>query len=187
MGVLNPYTSMSFFSLCIIILIYFPNCHTKNNKNKQLAFAAVLFGMNNSNPSCDAEIISSNIHQTRNIIANEIDCKEISNFKFDSRIFTPLLNSNVYQLKFENLISIELGGNNYLSLMPTVLFNTSQAIVFDSLGYKTNPRIYNYAEYRAMIFLKNGTYTAIEGISGESVQSAYLEAFQKCQKEFLQK
>lgn len=189
MRILIPSTSVLFSFLYILFLFLFLHCHSKNNKNKQIVLAAAFLAMNNSNSACDAGIVASNIlieNQTRNII-EEIDCNEISNFKFDSRVFSPFLNSAVNQLKFENTVSIFHSGNGVLFPMPTVLFNTSRSIFFDPVGYKTNPRLYDYTEYRAMLFYKNGTHTGIEAASVESAESAFRLAFEKCQKEFLKR
>jgi hypothetical protein len=84
MGILNPFTSMSFLSLCIIILIYFPHCHTKNNKNKQIAFAAVLFGMNNKiDQHFDADALSAD-----GTIVLEVEAgRAVDNYQFLKDIF----------------------------------------------------------------------------------------------------
>ncbi len=187
MRILNPSASVSFSFICILSLFLLLHCHTKNNKNKQIALAAVVFTANNSSSSCDAGIVASNIlvqYQTRNIITEKIDCDDISNFKFDSRVFSPILNSGSNQLSFENTISIPQAGNSILFPMPTILFNTSRSILFDPVGYKINPKLYDYIEYRAMLFNRNGTYTGMEAVSEESAEAAFREAFQKCQKGF---
>lgn len=126
---------------------------------------------------------SRQLSPTRNYTSEDLNCNEISNYKFDSREFNPFSNLDSFQLTYNATISIRKQGQNFSFLMPTTLFNTSRSIIIDSGGYKTNPKLYHSKEYRALFFLGNGKFSGIEAVSEESADAAFQEAYQKCLKE----
>lgn len=167
------------YLFCVILLI---TCKTEKDNHKQTAFAFAVIASNNAK-ACDPGPISSNIQsqvRSHSLGFTWMNCEDLENYKLDSREFRSDITNAVNGLSFVTNASIFREDKSLLFPVSNLLFGTKESVLLDEKGFKKNPAMYNYVEYRAVFILEK----QIVGISEESANAALLNAIESCKRNF---
>lgn len=181
--ILVTYKVFLFLLLEFILCAFIYNCSNENNKNKKILDASILYFA--SIGSCEANNILTN--QSKRNFSREafraFDCEDLGIYRFDSRIFSSSLEIGINPFPMDLTTDITFAGKTKTFPMPTLIFNTRNSILADPKGFSSNPRLYDFIEYRVVLLDENGK-PGLETISEESMISAYSKISEQCKREF---
>jgi hypothetical protein len=178
--------------LVLLILFSLFNCDSKKNTDRQKQIAAVLFiSANSSSHSTSSSCSSSSINTSNSLqrkthsarLAN-LDCYDLNNYQFDTRIFSSVLSNRLNAIPSAMSVNILHDNKSLTFPVSTLLFGTKESTLFDEKGFKKNPSLYNYTEYRTTLVDSEKNFTGVSATSEKSVAASLQMALERCKKEF---